>query len=112
MRERHHAGNGDRANTGGHRAPTNATPQNNPAHGLVPLSFSNRHFPIGTFLIGPVLIGHDSSVGAGAVVVKNAPPHSVLVGIPARDVSSRSADPATRESLTDPAFYLDPAIYI
>jgi serine O-acetyltransferase len=66
----------------------------------------------GATVLGPVVIGHDSAVGAGAVVVKDAPPHSVLVGIPARDVSARAADATPRESLTDPAFYLDPAIYI
>jgi len=67
-------------------------------------------------ILGPVVIGADSSVGAGAVVVRDAPAGSVLVGIPARDVSRRGADAADsstpRESLTDPAFYLDPAIYI
>ena len=64
-------------------------------------------------ILGPVVIGADSSVGAGAVVVRDAPAGSVLVGIPARDVSRRSTDAAVpRDSLTDPAFYLDPAIYI
>jgi len=71
----------------------------------------------GATILGPVVIGADSSVGAGAVVVHDAPAGSVLVGIPARDVSKRATDasgelPAPRESLTDPAFYLDPAIYI
>ncbi|TAJ48051.1 MAG: serine O-acetyltransferase [Herbiconiux sp.] len=67
-------------------------------------------------ILGPIVIGADSSVGAGAVVVRDAPAGSVLVGIPARDVSRRGADApdssTPRESLTDPAFYLDPAIYI
>ncbi len=72
-------------------------------------------------ILGPIVIGSDSSVGAGAVVVRDAPAGSVLVGIPARDVSKRAAAPetgsgtvgaASRQSLTDPAFYLDPAIYI
>ncbi|MFB2579803.1 serine O-acetyltransferase EpsC [Herbiconiux sp. P15] len=67
-------------------------------------------------VLGPVVIGADAAVGAGAVVVKDARPGAVLVGIPARDITHlpahTAAPAATRESLTDPAFYLDPAIYI
>ena len=63
----------------------------------------------GATVLGPVTIGPGSSIGAGAVVVHSAPAGSVLVGIPARDVAAR---PAPQDSLTDPAFYLDPAIYI
>jgi serine O-acetyltransferase len=67
-------------------------------------------------ILGPVSIGADSMVGAGAVVVKDAPEGAILVGIPARDLSRPPADGevavVTRESLSDPAFYLDPAIYI
>ncbi|WP_440711621.1 serine O-acetyltransferase EpsC [Herbiconiux sp. YIM B11900] len=67
----------------------------------------------GATVLGPVRIGADSSVGAGAVVVKDAAPGSVLVGIPARDVSAAAPGASAPEaSLTDPAFYLDPAIYI
>ncbi len=62
-------------------------------------------------ILGPVTIGAGSSVGAGAVVVKDAPAGSILVGIPARDIAPGHAASA-RESLTDPTFYLDPAIYI
>ncbi|QJU55806.1 serine O-acetyltransferase EpsC [Herbiconiux sp. KACC 21604] len=68
----------------------------------------------GATILGPVSIGSDSSVGAGAVVVKSAPAGSVLIGIPARDVRASAGidGAASRESLTDPAVYLDPAIYI
>jgi serine O-acetyltransferase len=61
-------------------------------------------------ILGPVTIGAGSSVGAGAVVVKDAPAGAVLVGIPARDLSQHAA--SGPGSLTDPAFYLDPGIYI
>ncbi|MCS5732135.1 serine O-acetyltransferase EpsC [Herbiconiux daphne] len=63
-------------------------------------------------ILGPVSIGADSMVGAGAVVVKDAPTGAILVGIPARDLSQLPPDSAERGALTDPAFYLDPAIYI
>jgi serine O-acetyltransferase len=60
-------------------------------------------------ILGPVVIGSDSMVGANAVVVKDAAPGSILVGIPARNLAETN-DP--RSSLTDPAFYIDPAMYI
>ncbi|HEY8590356.1 MAG TPA: serine O-acetyltransferase EpsC [Naasia sp.] len=37
----------------------------------------------GSKILGPVVIGSDSVVGAGAVVLADAPPHSLLVGVPA-----------------------------
>ncbi len=45
----------------------------------------------GASVIGPVRIGHGSRIGAGAVVVSNAPPFSTLVGIPAKVIEGRSA---------------------
>ncbi|MFB2596253.1 serine O-acetyltransferase EpsC [Herbiconiux sp. P17] len=63
-------------------------------------------------ILGPVSIGADSSVGAGAVVVKDAPAGAILVGIPARDLTRLPQGTEARSPLTDPAFYLDPAIYI
>ena len=35
-------------------------------------------------IIGKITIGHDSQIGAGAVVVKDVPPCSVVVGNPAK----------------------------
>ena len=62
----------------------------------------------GAKILGPVEIGSDSSVGANAVVVKDAPANSIVVGIPG------VAKPATesKEELRDAQFYIDPAIYI
>jgi serine O-acetyltransferase len=37
----------------------------------------------GATILGPIAIGNDSVVGAGAVVIRDAPPHSLLVGVPA-----------------------------
>lgn len=34
-------------------------------------------------IIGKITIGHDSQIGAGAVVVKDVPPYSIVVGNPA-----------------------------
>ncbi|WP_354574687.1 serine O-acetyltransferase EpsC [Frigoribacterium sp. UYMn621] len=58
----------------------------------------------GASVLGPVTIAHDSIVGANAVVVTDAPPNSVLTGIPAR-VRSRIAAPVD-ETFTDPAIYI------
>ena len=37
----------------------------------------------GVAILGSVTVGHDSIVGANAVVLRDVPPHSVAVGIPA-----------------------------
>lgn len=37
-------------------------------------------------VLGPVTIGHHSKVGAGSVVIHDVPPHSSVVGIPAKVV--------------------------
>ena len=58
----------------------------------------------GASVLGPVTIGADSVIGANAVVVTDAPPHSVLTGIPARV--------RPRETPELPGFFTDPAIYI
>ena len=64
----------------------------------------------GAKVLGPITIGAGSAVGANAVVVKDAPPDSIVTGIPA---TFRHRDSA-RETLpaVDPAEYIDPAIYI
>ena len=36
----------------------------------------------GAKVLGPITIGHDSRIGANAVVVKPVPPDSVVVGVP------------------------------
>ena len=43
----------------------------------------------GAKVIGPVTIGDGSRVGANAVVVSDVPPHTTVVGIPARVVRTR-----------------------
>jgi serine O-acetyltransferase len=59
----------------------------------------------GAVLLGPITIGSHSIVGAQAVVVTDAPPNSVLTGIPA---VARPRAGAEQPDLG----YTDPAIYI
>jgi len=64
----------------------------------------------GAKVLGPVEIGEESAIGANAVVVKSAPAHSVLVGVPAKDRKRREEE---HKPLVDPATYaLDPALFI
>ncbi len=41
----------------------------------------------GAKLLGPIRIGYSSIIGANSVVLKDIPPHSVAVGLPAKVVS-------------------------
>ncbi|MGH7213839.1 MAG: serine O-acetyltransferase [Tepidisphaeraceae bacterium] len=50
----------------------------------------------GVVIAGPVVIGHDSVIGANAVVLKDVPPYSVAVGIPAKVI--KTLDPALPEN--------------
>jgi serine O-acetyltransferase len=43
----------------------------------------------GAVILGAVTVGHDSVVGANAVVLNDVPPNSVAVGVPARVVKTR-----------------------
>ncbi len=78
----------------------------------------------GAKLLGNITVGEDSVVGANAVVVKDAPPRSLLVGIPAiarprkmtREEPQSSPKKTRRDNTDDPGIpdqdYIDPAIYI
>lgn len=48
----------------------------------------------GVAILGGITVGHDSVIGANAVVLKDVPPHSVAVGVPARVIQRRSQEPA------------------
>ncbi|HEX7009531.1 MAG TPA: serine acetyltransferase [Phycisphaeraceae bacterium] len=45
----------------------------------------------GVAILGDVRIGHDSIIGANAVVVRDVPPCSIVVGVPGRVIRTRSA---------------------
>jgi serine O-acetyltransferase len=59
----------------------------------------------GARILGPVVIGARSQVGANAVVVKDVPPDSVAVGVPARVRRIRGAD-TWLDDVDDPAIYI------
>ena len=40
----------------------------------------------GVSVLGPIVVGHCTKVGAGSVVASSLPPHVVAVGVPARVV--------------------------
>lgn len=63
----------------------------------------------GAKVLGPIRIGAGSVVGANAVVVKDAPPESLLVGVPA---AARPRPSQQKQSQVDPSVWIDPAIYI
>ena len=49
----------------------------------------------GAVIVGPITIGHDSQIGANAVVLRDVPPYSVCVGIPAKVI--KTLTPAAQE---------------
>ena len=59
----------------------------------------------GAKILGPVTIGAGSVVGANAVVTRDAPEDSVLVGVPARS-RKRTAGEDTRALLTAPEYHI------
>ena len=68
----------------------------------------NREIPIiedrvdiacGVCILGAVSVGHDSVIGANAVVLSDVPPHSVAVGIPARGEAAINGSRGRRMSL-------------
>lgn len=63
----------------------------------------------GAKILGPVLVGDDSAVGANAVVTHDVPAESIATGIPA---VVRPRGDRQREPLVDPNTYIDPAMYI
>lgn len=51
---------------------------------------------VGASVLGDIRVGRGARVGGGAVVMKDVPPHSTAVGVPARIVAAR--DPHTGET--------------
>ncbi len=57
---------------------------------------------VGAKIIGAIMIGDGSKIGAGSVVVNDVPPHATVVGVPGRVVAIRNPDTDTVERLPDP----------
>jgi UDP-perosamine 4-acetyltransferase len=50
---------------------------------------AGAHIGAGATVRQGIAIGEQAIVGAGAVVVKDVPPNTVVVGVPARPISVR-----------------------
>ncbi len=48
----------------------------------------------GAKVLGPITVGHDSTIGANAVLVKPVPPGSVVVGVPGQVIGRSRPRPA------------------
>ena len=46
----------------------------------------------GAPVLGPIVIGEYAKIGANAVVTKDVEPHAVMVGIPAKNIKTKSDD--------------------
>lgn len=60
---------------------------------------------VGAKILGAVTIGEGARIGGGAVVLRDVPPHTTAVGVPARAVAwtdPHSGETRRQESLPDP----------
>ena len=46
----------------------------------------------GAKVLGPILVGKNSKIGANSVVTKNVPPNITVIGIPARVIDNSNSD--------------------
>jgi len=46
----------------------------------------------GAQILGPVIIGENSKIGANAVVTKNVPDNAIMIGIPAKNVGTTTQE--------------------
>lgn len=60
-------------------------------NGGIPTIGNNVEICAGAKVIGPITIGDDVVIGANAVVTKNIPSHSVVVGSPAKIIKTRGS---------------------
>ncbi len=70
-----------------------------------PTIMDNVVIGAGAKIIGPVVVGSNSYIGSGSVVVKEVPPNSTVVGVPGRVVHRRNGSVKERldsSALPDP----------
>ena len=66
---------------------------------------------VGASILGPVTVGHDSKIGAMALVLENIPPHSLVVSQPARLLTPKGGQADLETQLGDQRpFLLDYSI--
>lgn len=65
-----------------------------------PTLLDNVVVGVGAAVLGDILIGENSQIGAGSVVVKDVPPNSTVVGIPGRIVA-KDGRPSEPEQQTE-----------
>ena len=65
----------------------------------------------GAKILGDILIGEGSAIGANAVVVRDVPPGSVAVGIPA-EITTRAKVTEETGVQDGELNWVDPAIFI
>ncbi len=56
---------------------------------------------VGASILGPVTVGHDSKIGAMALVLENIPPHSLVVSHPARLLTPQGGQADLETQLAD-----------
>ena len=59
------------------------------ASGPVPVIRRGAYIGAGAKVLGPVTVGENARIGANSVVLKDVPPNTTVVGIPARIVRQR-----------------------
>ncbi len=55
----------------------------------------------GAKVLGDITIGKGSKIGANSVVVKDAPPHSTIIGIPGKIIKRKENEPLSHNQLPD-----------
>ena len=55
----------------------------------------------GAKVLGNITIGEGSKIGANSVVVKDAPPHSTIIGIPGKIIKRKENEPLSHNKLPD-----------